>query len=68
MVTAVETDPTFRYSEPQRLFDLACCGGSFNKYPYDVTPDGQRVLVIASDEDAVATVTLVLNWPGLLER
>ena len=36
---------------------------------YDVTPDGQRFLVVvAPNDEAVPPLTLVQNWRGLLTR
>jgi Tol biopolymer transport system component len=38
-------------------------------YPYDVSPDGERFLVIVEpDEAASSPITLVINWTADLER
>ena len=38
-------------------------------YPYDVAPDGQRFLVnMAQGEPTPSPITVVLNWPALLEQ
>lgn len=39
-------------------------------YPYDVTPDGQRFVVVrfSSERPNATPLTLVHNWTGLLKR
>jgi len=37
-------------------------------YPYDVTRDGQRFLVVASSGAAASPLTFVLNWDTDLRR
>jgi hypothetical protein len=40
-----------------------------NAYPYDVSPDGQRFLVITPNEQAAPeTLTLVQNWTAGLKK
>lgn len=38
--------------------------------PYDVSSDGQRFLIVedAGDQQAVAPITLLTNWPALLRK
>jgi Tol biopolymer transport system component len=38
-----------------------------SRWPYDVTKDGQRFLVITADERAPAPMSVVLNWTSALE-
>ena len=33
-------------------------------YPYDVTSDGQRILVNTFVEEVMPPITLVVNWPA----
>lgn len=48
------------------LFELAKVGP---RSTYDMSADGQRILAVTqSDEAAAAPLTLVLNWPGLLQQ
>jgi eukaryotic-like serine/threonine-protein kinase len=48
----------------QQLFDLRPAGiGS----PYDVSPDGQRILVNTAEQTGPLPITLVVNWPALLK-
>ena len=69
MAVSVETEPTFRASALEPLFDLpARLGGGVQ---YDVAPDGQRFLfVVPEDDGSVAPeINVVLNWhQELLER
>ena len=55
----VQTTPSFRVGVPRRLFALRAIGSS-TAYPgFDVSPDGQRFLVVEPD-DASATTSLVV--------
>ena len=62
MAVKVELTPIFRAGEPTMLFE-----GDFDKpgtvTQYDVSPDGQRFLMIKGPERKPATkINLVLNW------
>ena len=69
MVVSVQTEPTFRAGRPQVLFE-----GSYRvtqnpagmQY-YDISPDGQRFLMIKKDDDP-AQINVVLNWFEELKR
>ena len=71
MVTAVETNPVFAASKPKLLFEA-----HYETYflpferDYDVSPDGQRFLMIkASEQESAATqLNVVLNWSDELRR
>src|SRR5262249_50104110 len=72
MVTAVETTPMFAASKPKLLFrghyeaDIM-----FNfERGYDVSPDGQRFLMMKGTEQeaAPAQLNVVLNWSDELRR
>jgi hypothetical protein len=61
----VETDPSLRLSKPEVLFEGRYEGatGWFGYADYDVTADGQRFLMIRSDEEPAPTrIQVVLNW------
>ncbi len=72
MVVAVETQPAFRASRPQLLWEAryshgmssSCGPPGTTEGNYDVTSDGQRFLMIKDrDEDAVSTrIVVVLNF------
>jgi len=71
IVAAVETKPGFAAGKPKLLFE-----GHYETsiYPYepnyDVSPDGQRFLMIkASEQESAATqLNVVLNWSDELRR
>ena len=61
----VKTQPTLNIGKPQVLFEGNYV---FNAGPgahYDVTPDGQRFLMIKADDEQAAAfsqINVVLNW------
>ena len=63
----VQTAPTFRVGVPRRLFTLRPIGSSTTYPGFDVSPDGQRFLVIEPDE-ASATTSLVVILDFAPER
>jgi serine/threonine-protein kinase len=71
MVTAVETNPVFAASKPKLLFE-AHYETYFNPFErdYDVSPDGQKFLMIkGSEQESAATqLNVVLNWSDELRR
>jgi Tol biopolymer transport system component len=68
VVTFQERTTTIGFSTPEPLFPLTFFSDSFNDYPYAVSPDGDRFLVLdtsgASFEEAL---TVVLNWQDSVE-
>ena len=63
MVVAVNLQPDFKAETPRLLFEgpYVSVGGA----SYDVTPDGQRFLLLEPAEQEAAPVThlnVVLNW------
>ena len=76
MVVSVQTTPSFRADIPRKLFTGAQVGASRSLFDeggllrefnpiYDVTPDGQRFVVVRSvgqAEEATPTITVVENW------
>ena len=65
MVVDVQTEPTFRAERPRPLFSI-----SRSLLGFDVTPDGQRFLMVKLSElELPATqFTLVQNWDQELKR
>ncbi len=65
MVVEVEAEPSLRLSKPKMLFEGRYEGPvrGFGYANYDVTPDGQRFLMIRSEEESAPTrIHVVLNW------
>jgi hypothetical protein len=36
--------------------------------PYDVSPDGQRFLLMERAADNASSIRAVVNWPALVDR
>ena len=71
MVVSVETQPTVRTSRPQVLFEGSYRGGSSappGYQLYDISPDGQRFLMIKEAGQQEAQINVVLNWFEELKR
>jgi eukaryotic-like serine/threonine-protein kinase len=67
MAVDVKADEAFTAGEPKPLFMARHKQSVYRDY--DVTPDGRRFLVnVRSGDEAVAPITLVLNWTATLER
>ena len=70
MVVSVETEPSFTPGKPRLLFN-----GQFQFEPsdfaspnYDVSPDGQRFLMIKAAEEGANQINVVQNWFEELKR
>ena len=68
-VMAVEVDTSntdvFRTGVPQKRFTVAPFvpnSATGARDSWDVTPDGQRFLVVSPEATAVPPVTVVVNW------
>jgi eukaryotic-like serine/threonine-protein kinase len=71
MAAAVETKPTFVAAKPKLLFEAHYETGLYPSFPsYDVSPDGQRFLMIkpSEQESAATQINVVLNWSEDLKR
>jgi len=75
MAVPVELEPEFRAGAPHVLFEQRyfSVGPNNGDAHYDVSPDGQRFLMIkegggAGDETAPAELIVVLNWHEELKR
>ena len=63
LTVAVETEPAFDAGDPQLLFEERY-GVEADRNPnYDVAPDGQRFVMVKSDQDSAPTqLHVVLDW------
>ena len=60
---------TFQAGDPSELFDVSFSPAGVNPYPYAVSADGQRFLVITPEESASsAAISVVLNWASALRN
>ena len=69
MVVAINTQVTFSPTTPRVLFEDPYEPGQGFRPNYDVTPDGQRfVMVRAAQGSDQAQINVVLNWFEELKR
>ena len=70
MVVSVQTDPTFRAGRSEVLFEGRYVSTRFvpGQQYYDISPDGQRFLMIKAVEGSTAQINVVLNWFEELKR
>ena len=68
MAVDVATRPELALSSPRVLFEQRYAyGTTLTAANYDVSPDGQRFLMV-KDEPGVSRLNLVLNWTEELKR
>jgi Tol biopolymer transport system component len=58
----------FTVHEVHALFEITAFGRNALSNPFDVTPDGQRFLFVVPRQTTPQPLTLVVNWPALLDR
>jgi serine/threonine protein kinase/Tol biopolymer transport system component len=70
MAVETTTQPTFSPGKPRLLFEEQYVIGPGGGAAYDVTPDGQRFLMLkaAEQEQAPTQINVVLNWFEELKR
>ena len=67
MLTAAAVDgrtTQFEVGAARPLFTIRPRPARLDAYPYDVTSDGQRILVNTFVEEVTPPITLVVNWPA----
>lgn len=64
MAVAVDTSDAgfFKTGVPQKLFEVVPQSVNNVRNSWDVTPDGQRFLVVSPETTMVPPVTIVVNW------
>jgi Tol biopolymer transport system component/predicted Ser/Thr protein kinase len=71
MAVDIATQPSFVAGKPRKLFEGPYLPTAATIQNYDVSPDGQRFLMLKSGEQAQAALTqinVVLNWSEELKR
>ena len=59
----------FEVGAVRPLFETRAIANANQRYPYDVSADGQRFLVnTLAEETTSAPITLVVNWPALVKK
>jgi len=69
----ITTEPAFRAGTPRLLFEAGYegTGPGFDGANYDVSPDGQRFVMVQASkvqQEAVTQINVVLNWFEELKR
>ncbi len=73
MAVSLRTEPTFEAERPAVLFEGSYSYGRNGLTPqYDVSPDGQRFVMVKAASDAgerpLTQINVVLNWFEKLKR
>jgi eukaryotic-like serine/threonine-protein kinase len=69
MAVPVEMGANFGTGTPVPLFEVGSYGRRNNRYVYDVSADGQKILLLRPLEDATTRpLTVVQNWTALLKK
>jgi serine/threonine-protein kinase len=70
MAVAIETEPELSVGTPRLLFEGRFLPGPpWSRRNYDISPDGQRFLMIKRKQDLVPTeIIVILNWFEELKR
>jgi Tol biopolymer transport system component/predicted Ser/Thr protein kinase len=70
MAVSIDTANGFKAGAPARLFRTSIAGplGSGHRFPYAVDKDGARFLMYVSDNQAPPRITVIVNWPALVEQ
>ncbi len=68
MAVDMTTEPTFGASTPRLLFEGVYIRSQGGSAFYDVTPDGQRFVMVQAQETESTQINVVLNWFEELKR
>ena len=69
MSVPVKLSPTFEAGIPKQQFDRTMDWLSRPSYMYDISSDGQRVLInSAMDSHGLQPLQVVINWQTLLRK
>jgi len=69
MVVEVQSEPAFTSGRPQLVFEVPYLPDPFGTSNYDISPDGQRFLMLIEDTaQAQGQINVVLNWFEELKR
>jgi len=69
MVVSVDTEPSFTAEKPRLLFEgQYLLDTRFNLPNYDISPDGQRFVMIKAVEGSTGQIHVILNWFEELKR
>jgi serine/threonine protein kinase len=63
----IETTTTIRIGAPRAIVDAPFVPSTANVYPYAVSTDGQRILLVEPMDDQNSAITVALNWTAALK-
>jgi serine/threonine protein kinase/Tol biopolymer transport system component len=66
MAGQIGKQANFRVNDIRQLFQMDL--PNFSAPSYDVTADGQRIVVLTADHTKSTSITLVTNWPAALRN
>jgi hypothetical protein len=68
MAVEITSQPSFSPGKPKMLFEIES-PASYGTFPnYDVSPDGERFLMVKDTEPEAKQVNVVLSWFEELKR
>jgi len=67
-VRLVAVGASLQAGRPQTVFESPFARGSIDAANYDVTPDGQRFLMVQNDQQSTSSTMfhVLINWVGSL--
>ncbi len=68
MAVDIATQPSFSAGTPYMLFEGESRSQAQGPPSYDVSPDGQRFIMIKADEEEANQINIVFNWFEELKR
>ena len=68
MAVDYQAQPTFSEGKPHMLFEGPFAPSPRSSPNYDVSPDGQRFLMLKAGEQSAGEINVVLNWPEQLKQ
>ena len=68
MVVEVQSEPAFTSGRPQLVFEGPYLTDLYATSNYDISPDGQRFLMIKEEEGQQDQINVILNWFEELKR
>jgi serine/threonine protein kinase len=68
MAVEYQVQPTFSAGKAHMLFEGAFTPSPRSAPDYDVSPDGQRFLMLKAGQQSAGEISVVLNWPEELKQ
>ncbi len=68
MAVPIRTQPTFQSGSPRVLFEGRYLGGVLGSPTYDITPDGQRFVMVRGREEAAFEYREITYIPDFFDE